>query len=93
MSLVVGVVAGFLTGTLQNYARLYELPIDHLSFKFTIMTQYRDQKQVTVQMATAKYGEEIDLDKEVCVHSVFLDIQVCVHSVFLDKQVCDIQFS
>ncbi|XP_070178052.1 dynein axonemal heavy chain 6-like [Littorina saxatilis] len=71
---------GFLTGTLQNYARKFELPIDHLSFQYTIMRQYRDQKVVTEQMAALKFGEEMDLDKEldappdgVLVHGLFCD--------------------
>ncbi|KAL8568337.1 Dynein heavy chain 6, axonemal [Nucella lapillus] len=71
---------GFLTGTLQNFARCYELPIDHLSFKFTIMTQYREQKDVIKQMQDLKFGEEIELDQEVespkdgvLVHGLFCD--------------------
>lgn len=44
-------VLGFLTGLLQTHARKYDLPIDHLSFKFEMKPMYRDQ---------AKYQEAID---------------------------------
>ncbi|KAK7497834.1 hypothetical protein BaRGS_00010968 [Batillaria attramentaria] len=81
---------GFLTGTLQNYARKYELPIDHLSFKFKVKKQYRDQQVVTHQMAELKFGEEIELDKEiespkdgVLVHGLF-----CDGLRWDDKQMC-----
>lgn len=57
--------SGFLTGTLQNYARRYNLPIDHLTFHFHPLPHFRDQKEVTTQMAELKFGEEIDLDKGV----------------------------
>ncbi|XP_056004113.1 dynein axonemal heavy chain 6-like isoform X1 [Ostrea edulis] len=71
---------GFLTGTLQNYARRYNLPIDHLTFHFHPLPHFRDQKEVTTQMAELKFGEEIDLDKGlpspedgVLVHGMFMD--------------------
>ena len=56
-------VTGFLTSTLQNYAR-YNLPIDHLIFHFHPLPHFRDQK-VTAQLADLRFGEEIELDKGV----------------------------
>ncbi|GFS25719.1 dynein heavy chain 6, axonemal [Elysia marginata] len=71
---------GFLTGTLQNYARKYNLPIDHLSFKYNIVPVIRDQEIVTAQMANIKKGESISLDEElpvpadgVLVHGLYMD--------------------
>ncbi|XP_064645339.1 dynein axonemal heavy chain 6-like [Lineus longissimus] len=71
---------GFLTGTLQNHARKYNLPIDHLSFEFHVLTQFRDQADVAAAMAELKFGEELEMDKElpaitdgVFVHGLFMD--------------------
>lgn len=63
--IVTSFCVGFLTGTLQNYARKYNLPIDHLTFHFHPLPHFREQKEVTAQMAELKFGEEIELDKEV----------------------------
>uniref|UniRef100_A0A1I8GGQ9 DHC_N2 domain-containing protein n=1 Tax=Macrostomum lignano TaxID=282301 RepID=A0A1I8GGQ9_9PLAT len=71
---------GFLTGTLQNYARKYNYPIDHLSFEFIVKPVYRDQEEVNKAMQTVGFGEEIPQDQEierpedgVLVHGLFTD--------------------
>ena len=58
-------VTSFLKGTLQNYTRKYNLPIDQLTFHFHPLPHFRDQKEVTTQMADLKFGEDIELDKKV----------------------------
>ncbi|BFZ25685.1 hypothetical protein BsWGS_28724 [Bradybaena similaris] len=71
---------GFLTGTLQNYARKHSLPIDHLSFHFNLLEIHRDQAEVTLQMEDLKFGEEIPLDKQITMP----EDGVLVHGLFMD---------
>lgn len=57
--------SGFLTGTLQNFARRHNLPIDHLNFRFNILPHVRDQEEVIAQIAATPKEETIELDAEV----------------------------
>ena len=68
---------GFLTGSLQNHARKYNLPIDELSFKFSPQTIYRSQEEY---YNAAQKGEEGRLDEEiwkpedgVMIHGLFME--------------------
>ncbi|KAM7536598.1 hypothetical protein Aperf_G00000086397 [Anoplocephala perfoliata] len=71
---------GFLTGTLQNYARKYGFPIDHLSFDFTVLPQFRDQEAYVKRQHTLKFGEihpedqAIEIPEDgVLIHGLFMD--------------------
>ncbi|KAJ8779395.1 hypothetical protein J1605_012684 [Eschrichtius robustus] len=71
---------GFLTGTLQNHARKYNLPIDELSFKYNMIPIYRDQATVIDAAKTVQFGQELPMDMElpspedgVLVHGIFMD--------------------
>ncbi|XP_050800280.1 dynein axonemal heavy chain 6 isoform X6 [Gopherus flavomarginatus] len=71
---------GFLTGTLQNHARKYNLPIDELSFSYNVIPVYRDQAQVTEALKVCQFGQELPMDMQlpspedgVLVHGMFMD--------------------
>ncbi|XP_072261492.1 dynein axonemal heavy chain 6 [Pyxicephalus adspersus] len=71
---------GFLTGTLQNHARKYNLPIDELSFHYNVLPYYRDQAAVTEAIKNIKFGEELPMDTQlptpedgVLVHGMYMD--------------------
>ena len=57
--------AGFLTGVLQKHARHYNLPIDHLSFSFSVLSHYRDEAVIVEAMAKLAFGEQLEMDDEV----------------------------
>ena len=73
---------GFLTGTLQNHARKYNLPIDQLSFKYQPMKIYRKQEEY--YNAAMKEEEEI-MDNMI---PVFED-GVVVHGLFMEAMKWD----
>ena len=68
---------GFLTGTLQNHARKYNLPIDELSFKYQPLKMYRKQEEY--YNAALKAEEEIlddtipKFNDGVVVHGLFME--------------------
>ncbi|XP_018654464.1 LOW QUALITY PROTEIN: hypothetical protein Smp_130810 [Schistosoma mansoni] len=71
---------GFLTGILQNYARKYDYPIDHLTFKFNVLPYYRNQEEISIATSKLRLGEILDVDKMidkpkdgVLVHGLFMD--------------------
>ncbi|CAH8560243.1 unnamed protein product [Schistosoma turkestanicum] len=71
---------GFLTGVLQNYARKYDYPIDHLTFNFNILPHYRNQEEISAAMSKLRLGEMLKVDKMiskpedgVLIHGLFMD--------------------
>ena len=56
---------GFLTGVLQVHARKYDLPIDELSFHFTILPFERDHASYNEQAKRLDYGKTLAVDEEV----------------------------
>lgn len=65
---------------MQNYARKYDYPIDHLSFDFTVLPQYRDQEAMSKAYERLASNVVLEEDKEieepndgVLVHGLFMD--------------------
>lgn len=73
---------GFLTGSLQNHARKYNLPIDELSFKYQPLGLYRNQEEY--YNASLK-GEEKPLDEAI---PKFND-GVVIHGLFMEAMKWD----
>ncbi|XP_074052253.1 dynein axonemal heavy chain 6 isoform X2 [Macrotis lagotis] len=78
---------GFLTGTLQNHARKYNLPIDELNFCYNVIPAYRDQAMVVEASKTSQFGQELPMDKEL----PYLEDGVLVHGMFMDASRWDDQ--
>ncbi|XP_047672459.1 dynein axonemal heavy chain 6 isoform X2 [Tachysurus fulvidraco] len=71
---------GFLTGTLQNHARKYNLPIDELNFRFNVIPVYRDQVEITEALKNLGPETEPDQDKQL----PSIEDGVFVHGMFMD---------
>uniref|UniRef100_A0A8C9WNZ6 Dynein axonemal heavy chain 6 n=1 Tax=Scleropages formosus TaxID=113540 RepID=A0A8C9WNZ6_SCLFO len=54
---------GFLTGTLQNHARAYNLPIDELNFRFNMVPAYYDQSLPTPEDGVLVHGMFMDASR------------------------------
>ncbi|MCI4395052.1 hypothetical protein PGIGA_G00176030 [Pangasianodon gigas] len=72
---------GFLTGTLQNHARKYNLPIDELNFRFNVIPAYRDQAVITEALKNLGPGAELDQDQKL----PSIEDGVLVHGMFMDS--------
>ncbi|KAB5518561.1 hypothetical protein PHYPO_G00167460 [Pangasianodon hypophthalmus] len=72
---------GFLTGTLQNHARKYNLPIDELNFCFNVIPAYRDQAAITEALKNLGPGAELDQDQKL----PSIEDGVLVHGMFMDS--------
>ncbi|KAK3507623.1 hypothetical protein QTP70_031174 [Hemibagrus guttatus] len=72
---------GFLTGTLQNHARKYNLPIDELNFRFNVIPVYRDQ--AVINEALENLGPDAELDEDKKLPSI--DDGVLVHGMYMDS--------
>ncbi|KAL4640265.1 dynein heavy chain 6, axonemal [Arapaima gigas] len=71
---------GFLTGTLQNHARAYNLPIDELNFRFNMIPVYYDQTMACEALKSLAVDCELEMDTKlptpedgVLVHGMFMD--------------------
>jgi len=58
---------GFLTGVLQEHARKYNLPIDTLSFEFSVQSMYIDQATFSSSTELPKFADGV------LVHGLFMD--------------------
>lgn len=74
------IYVGFLTGVLQNYARKYDFPIDHLSFDFTVLPRFREQETYVNRKVALKFDEVHPEDENlevpedgVLIHGLFMD--------------------
>lgn len=70
------IFSGFLTGTLQTHARKYNMPIDHLSFEFKVIPEYRTQEEVFDAQQVQTFGQELPMDKVsillYCIQCIFM---------------------
>jgi dynein heavy chain len=71
-----------LTGVLQVHARKYDLPIDELSFHFTILPYERDHVSYNEQAKRVDYGKKLEVDEQVKSHPSTISYKIIFFSSY-----------
>ncbi|KAI3384925.1 hypothetical protein SNEBB_000114 [Seison nebaliae] len=77
---------GFLTAVLQTHARQYSLPIDKLSFIFTVSDVFYDQQEANENVKTRQPDQPLAADKALPT----IDDGVLIHGLYMDACKWDI---
>ncbi|XP_046391604.1 dynein axonemal heavy chain 6 [Ischnura elegans] len=76
---------GFLTGALQTHARKYDLPIDQLTFTFTVLKVFLEQEEIDQQLR-----EDVHQPKTIYKQIVPPEDGVNIHGLFIDAARWDV---